>query len=193
MIKAIVFDCFGVLAEDGWSPFKRQYISHDPELVKKIAQLGKEVDEGKRSFDDMIHETAHLVGVGEAEVRAAVEHKVPNEALFAYIAETLKPSYKIGMLSNASYNVTDLLFVPEQAAVLDAVALSYEVGLVKPDKAMYEVIAQRLEVRLDEVLMVDDQIRHCEGALEAGMQAMIYHDMTQFKSELESTYNLFAS
>lgn len=184
MIKAIVFDVFGVLAEDGWSPFKRQYISHDPELVKKVAALGKEVDEGKRNFDEMIHETAHLTGVGEAEVRAAVEHKVPNEELFTCIAQELKPRYKIGLLSNASYNVLDLLFTPDQVELLDATALSYEVGLVKPDKAMYEVIAQRLNVELSELLMVDDQVRHCEGALEAGMQALQYHDMGQFRRDI---------
>jgi len=184
MIRAIVFDCFGVLAEDGWSPFKRQYISHDPELVKQVAALGKEVDEGRWSFDDMISETAQLVGVSEETVRSAVEHKVPNEALFQYIGEVLKPVYKIGMLSNASYNVLDLLFAPEQAALLDASALSYEVGLTKPDKAMFEVIAQRLGVGLHEILMIDDQPRHCEGAVATGMQALRYRDMEQLKREL---------
>jgi putative hydrolase of the HAD superfamily len=185
MLKAIVFDVFGVLAEDGWSPFKRQYISGRPELVKQVAALGKEVDQGKRSFDEMIRETAHLTHVNEAEVRAAVEHRVPNLALLNYIEKELKPHYKIGMLSNASYNVLDLLFTPEQVALFDATALSYEVGLVKPDKAMYEVLAKRLGVRLSEMLMVDDQSRHCAGALNTGMRAVLYENLPHLKTDLE--------
>lgn len=180
-----MFDCFGVLAADGWTPFKRQYITGNHELEQAVRRLGKEVDEGKRSYDDMITETAHLVNVGEAEVRAAVEHKVPNEELFAYIKAELKPRYKIGMLSNASYNVLEFLFTPEQAALLDAVTLSYEAGLTKPDRQMYELMADRLGVDLGEVLMVDDQTRHCQGALEAGMQALLYHDFAQFRRELQ--------
>jgi hypothetical protein len=82
MIKAIIFDCFGVLAEDGWTPFKRKYIEGDSEVALAVQLLGKEVDSGKRGFEEMIQETAKLVGVDESTVRAAVERQVPNEQLF---------------------------------------------------------------------------------------------------------------
>ena len=184
MIKAIIFDCFGVLAEDGWSPFKRQYLADDPELLRAVSKLGQEVDSGERSYDDMIIETAHLVGVSENEVRTAVERRVPNEELFSYINEGLKPQYKIGMLSNASYNVLKLLFTPEQTATFDATALSYELGLVKPDPRMYSAIAERLGVDLHECLLVDDKTGHAEGAMEAGMQAIVYESVPQLQADL---------
>ena len=38
--KAIIFDCFGVLAEDGWLPFKRKYIGDNLELMQTISDLG---------------------------------------------------------------------------------------------------------------------------------------------------------
>lgn len=185
MIKAIIFDCFGVLAEDGWTPFKRQYIEGNPEVAMAVKLLGKDVDSGKRSFEDMIHETAHLTNVHESVVRAAVERQVPNEGLFAYIQFSLKPKYKIGMLSNASYNVVDLLFTREQKNLLDAHVLSYEAGFVKPDSRMYKLIADRLEVNIEECVMVDDQSRHCAGAISAGMQAIVYDNLEQTKRDLE--------
>jgi HAD superfamily hydrolase (TIGR01509 family) len=178
MIRAIIFDCFGVLAEDGWSPFKRQYLA-DPEKALAVAKIGKAVDEGVRSYEDMITETARIANVSEQVVRTAVEHKVPNELLFGFITRNLKPRYKIGLLSNASYNVLKHLFSPEQVSIFNATALSYETGLVKPSTDMFHVIAQRLGVRPDECVLVDDQARHCAGAVAIGMQAIQYESVLQ--------------
>lgn len=182
-ISAVIFDCFGVLAEDGWSPFKREYLN-DPVKAAAVRKVGKAVDEGTVSYEDMIHETAHIAGVPEAVVRAAVEHKVPNEELFAFIREKLKPHYKIGLLSNASYNVTKLLFNPEHMELFDAAALSYELGLTKPDPAMYQAIADRLHLPISECLLVDDQARHCAAAIDAGMQAVEYESVAQLRRDL---------
>lgn len=183
MIKAIIFDCFGVLAADGWSPFKRQYLA-DPEKALAVAKVGKAVDEGERSYDDMIAETAHIAGVTEQMVRVAVEHKVPNEELFAYISGSLKPHYKIGLLSNASYNVLKHLFTQEQVKIFDATALSYEIGLVKPSPEMFQAIANRLGVQPEECVLVDDQARHCAGAIAVGLQAIEYTSVEQCSAEL---------
>lgn len=186
MIQAIIFDCFGVLASDGWTPFKDQYIVHDPELAAAVGRLGKQVDAGKRSYEDMILETAHLTGVGESVVRTAIERKVPNEELFKYIAATLQSKYKIGILSNASYDVMGSLFTVEQAALVDEAVLSYDVGLVKPDPKMYQTIIERLKIVPEACVMVDDQARHCAGAMAVGMQAILYENNDQLKTELEA-------
>lgn len=183
MIRAIIFDCFGVLAEDGWSPFKRQYLA-DPDKARQVAIIGKQVDEGVASFDDMIHQTAHIAGVDEASVRVAVERKVPNEDLFSLIETSLTGTYKIGMLSNASYNVAKFLFTDDQMKLFDATALSYEIGLTKPDPAMYHAIADRLGVPFASCIVIDDQARHCAGAIDAGMQAIEYESVAQLRSEL---------
>lgn len=185
MIKAIIFDCFGVLAEDGWTPFKRKFLSHNLDLLLAVSRLGQEVDAGKRTYDDMIIETAKLVGIDESEVRNAVERKVPNEELFDYIKNELKQKYKIGMLSNASYNVLKHLFTEEQSKLFDATALSYELGLTKPDKNMYKAIAKRLEVNLNECLLVDDKPGHADGARDAGMQAVVYTSVPQLRAEFD--------
>lgn len=184
MIRAIVFDCFGVLAEDGWTPFKRKYIEDKPEVALAVQLLGKEVDSGTRSFDEMIRETAKLVGVSESVVRTAVWHQVPNEELFTYI-QTLKKDYKIGMLSNASYDIVRELFTPEQAALFDATVLSYEAHVVKPDSRAYQLICQRLNVLPEETIFVDDNARHCAGAEAAGITAVLYQDVVQTKATLQ--------
>lgn len=178
-----MFDCFGVLAEDGWTPFKRKYIEGKPDVALAVQLLGKEVDSGTRSFDEMISETAKLTDVPESVVKAAVWRQVPNEELFAYI-QTLKKTYKIGMLSNASYDIVNELFTPEQAALFDATVLSYEAGVVKPDSRAYQLICKRLGVLPEEAVFIDDNARHCAGAENAGMRSILYKNTPDAISEL---------
>lgn len=183
MIRAIIFDCFGVLAEDGWSPFKKQYLANAAKAAE-VARAGKAVDSGQESYDHMITQTARISGVSAALVRAAVERRVPNEPLFEYIRKQLAAQYKIGMLSNASYDVTANLFTQKQMEVFDATVLSYEAGLVKPDPKMYWLIAKRLGVPVQDCLLVDDQARHAAGAINAGMQAIEYTSLDSMKHTL---------
>lgn len=179
MIKAIIFDCFGVLAEDGWTPFKRRYIADKPEIQQEIADLGKANDAGMLSYEEMVSQMAALIGVDRQLLEEAVGRRVPNEELFTYIAQTLKSAFKIGMLSNASYDVMTKLFTPQQAALFDGSVISFETGLTKPDIRMFELIATRLNVLPNECLFIDDVERYCVAAEDAGMNSLWYQDLDQ--------------
>jgi HAD superfamily hydrolase (TIGR01509 family) len=72
----------------------------------------------------------------------------------------------------------------EQIALFDAIALSYEIGTIKPDIRAYDTIARRLAVTPSNCLMVDDQKLYCEGAIKAGMQALHYTNFLDFKQAL---------
>src|SRR5476649_1145986 len=103
MIQAIIFDCYGVLASDGWLPFKTRYFGHDPKLLQQAADLNRQSDAGLLSYNDFVRSVSDMAGVTIQVATKAIENNVPNEQLLDYIAE-LKPSYKIGMLSNAGTN-----------------------------------------------------------------------------------------
>lgn len=186
MIRAIVFDCFGVLAEDGWLPFKRKYIANNQELADQITDLGKQNDYGMIGNSDYFKNAAEVIGVPEAELRAAVGKRVPNEELFAYISTELKPTYKIGLLSNANYDVVTDLFTIEQAEMFDASVMSYEARLVKPDPRMFELMARRLGVELDEYVFIDDVERYCVAAEALGVTSVLYSDPEQLQKQLKA-------
>ena len=185
MIKAIIFDCFGVLtATDGWSSFKLKYFNHDPLLLEQATSLNKQADAGLITYDDFISEVAVLAGVSEQQARVIVDDNSPNPALFDYITD-LKPHYKIGILSNAAANWLSELFSPAQVALFDATLLSYETGLIKPQPEIYELMAERLGLEPNECVFIDDQERCTTGAREVGMAAIWYRDFDQMKQELE--------
>jgi HAD superfamily hydrolase (TIGR01509 family) len=132
MIKAIIFDCFGVL-------------------------------------------TPEVTGSGLSG---------PNEPLLEFISTTLKQKYKIGMLSNADANWLEHIFTSEQLTIFDAIALSFEIGAMKPHPKTYLTIADRLKVDPSECVFIDDRQELCDGASQSGMRALLYKDADQIKKEL---------
>jgi HAD superfamily hydrolase (TIGR01509 family) len=183
MIRALIFDCFGVLSTDGWLPFKDEQFGHSAELMEEAAELNRQSAAGLLGYDDFVQAIADLSNMPSMHVAEALESNTANRPLFRYIAE-LKNDYKIGLLSNAGANFLDQLFSEEQVALFDAVALSYQSGYVKPDPRAYESIAEMLGVPPEECVMIDDQERHCTGARDAGMQAVLFHDNRQLKHDL---------
>lgn len=184
MIKAIIFDCFGVLAEDGWMPLKRKYIGDNTKLSEEVADLGKQNEYGMIDNEAHLQMMAKTMGIDAEILRKALGIKVPNEELLEYIVTELKPKYKIGLMSNANFNVLADLFTPTQAEIFDASVMSYESRLIKPDQRMFELMAKRLEVEMGECVLVDDQERYCAAADGYGMKTIWYRSFEQFKAEL---------
>jgi HAD superfamily hydrolase (TIGR01509 family) len=184
MIKAIVFDCFGVLASEGLAPFLKKYFGHDPELMQKALDLSKEVDAGIVDYDAGIGRYAKMADMPEEAVRVQIEHNLPNEELFAYIKTELKPRYRIAMLSNAARDWLGEIFEPEQVALFDTIVLSYQTGFVKPDARAYQSVAAKLGLDMQECVLIDDQPRYVEGAKNAGMPVILYESLDQMKRDL---------
>lgn len=187
MIKAIVFDCFGVLAEDGWLPFKRKYIAENKILADQISDLGKQNDYGMITEAEYFHQASELIGVDEQELRSAIGRRVANKDLLNFISVELKDRYKIGLLSNANFDVVHELFNEEQAKLFDASTISYESKLIKPDPRMFELMAQRLGVDVEECLFIDDVPRYCIAAQDVGMKSIIYLNPEQAKAEINQS------
>ena len=189
MIRAVIFDCFGVLTRDGWVEFCDTHFTPGSLAMGEADQLNRMAVAGLLSYDDFLQQAARLAGVSEAELRRMVEITSPNKKLFTYIRGSLKPHYKIGMLSNAAVNWLDRLFEPWQVALFDDVVLSYEAGLSKPDAVAYQEIANRLGVTTEECLFIDDHPGYCDAARRAGMQAIHYKDNQQL-AEILGKYNI---
>lgn len=190
MIRAVIFDLYGVLALNGWQAFKMHHFSSREDIWTQVFELGRRVDAGHASYEELIRFTAEQTSETEETVRYQLEHTVVNEELLNYIAENLRGEYKLGVLSNASStHVIDNVFSSEQAAVFDAIILSHHTGLTKPDKAMYQAIALKLGVDVGECVFIDDQERHVEGARAAGMQAFVYTDLDRLDTQIRKLHD----
>lgn len=183
MIKAIVFDCFGVLATEAWLPFKAKHFSNDAAKFEQASDLAKRANAGLISQQEFINTAAKMAGITPLEAEQYISRNVPNEELFEYIKE-LKKTYKIGFLSNIAGNFLHRMFTEEQLSLFDQTSLSFETGFVKPDPRAFLEMTSKLGVEPGEAVMVDDQERIITGAREAGLKAILFKDASQFKSDL---------
>jgi len=101
MIKAIIFDCFGVLSTEGFRVFCDKYFKDSPDKRAAAQDLMDRSCLGNMSFDEFESGLASLGRTSVETVREYLNRNKPNEPLFKLIREELKPKYKIGMLSNS--------------------------------------------------------------------------------------------
>jgi HAD superfamily hydrolase (TIGR01509 family) len=107
-----------------------------------------------------------------------------DQAVLDYILE-LRKTYKVGLLTNVGSGNIQKLFTPsEQACYFDAAASSGDIGAAKPEVRAYEYIAGQLGVRTEDCIMVDDRELCCTGAIEAGMQAILYTNVGDLQRQL---------
>lgn len=183
MIRAVIFDCFGVLTTEAWLQFKAKYFAHDPELYTQASNISWQADRGRMSYAEFIQAVAELAGITPAETLKAIERNAPDEELFAYARE-LKSRYKLGLLSNVAGDYLRRIFAEDQLALFDAVVMSYQNGFIKPERQAFENAARQLDVAVGECVFVDDQQRNVDGARAAGMNAILYHDAKRFRQDL---------
>jgi HAD superfamily hydrolase (TIGR01509 family) len=187
MIKAIIFDCFGVLAGSGFNETYRQAggdVDKDAKFIKSVLH---EATTGAISSQEFMTKVAGQIGITDEQWLEAVQKaEQPNIQLFEHIKQ-LKGKYKIAILSNANNGVMQMKFNPEQLELFDKIVVSAEVGMFKPDPGIYKLTADWLGVEPAECVFTDDKTVYCDGATAVGMQAIWYQNFDQFKANLEET------
>ena len=190
MIRAIIFDCFGVLVTEAWESFCHQYFDDDRERYKTARELGHQLNRGEITYTVFIQKVATLAGIKPKEAEDFIGDNRPNLPIFDYIRQQLKPHYKIGMLSNAGDDWLEEMFSPSQLALFDDTVLSFNFGVIKPTPSIYMLAAKRLGVRPQECVFVDDLQKHIDGALGCGMQAVLYQNFDQMRADLEKLLDI---
>ena len=186
MIRAVIFDCFGVLY--GGS-IEVLMASSPPDRRAELEDINKQSDYGYISRWQFITEVARLVGQTPAQINALLEQAhVRNSELIAMI-HTLRqryPAIKVGLLSNVGSDTIERLFTPDELRELfDAVVLSYAEHVAKPSREAFELAADRLGVLPGQCVMIDDRLDNCSGAEAAGMRAILHIANSRTMAELE--------
>jgi len=191
MIKAIVFDCFGVLVGSG---FWDVYDSAGGDSVKDaefIHDMLTQANLGQINNSEFNHTIAERIGVSVEEYRAVVIRKEqPNQQLLQYIADNLHGTYKIGLLSNANKGVIERKLSPDHLSLFESKVISGEVGILKPDPKIFKLSASQLGVELNEILFIDDLEQYLEGAKKLGIQTAQYVSFEDLRLKLNRLLGL---
>lgn len=182
MIKALIFDCFGVLY---WDDLNRMYNLVGADNAQNLTDIIHACDHGYISGQNFLEQVSELAGISTDAVAAAVRDKQsPNETLMNRVKE-LRSEYKIGLLSNMGYDTLSEVFDEGQRKdMFDDVLISGEVGLIKPSRDLYELALERLGVAADEAIFIDDRLANIEGAQQLGMKTILFTTNKHFEEEL---------
>jgi epoxide hydrolase-like predicted phosphatase len=97
----------------------------------------------------------------------------------------LRPRYRTAILSNgAAGGRREEETRYRLSAMADLLVYSYEVGLAKPDHRIYRLTCDRLGVRPDQAVFLDDLEANVVAAREVGMRAVRFQSTTQAIAEV---------
>lgn len=182
MIKAIIFDYFGVICSDEyWNSVKE-----DKNLKNTFHNLSTAVNIGDLHWREFLERVAQKTGGTVRDIQGLYEKQKIDPRLLAYVVKIHK-NYKTGILSNANHEFLDS--VVDEAnlkEVFDSIVISSRVGKVKPQPEIYHYILKSLDVKPHEAVFIDDIESYCTAAKDLGLKTVIYRNFGQFKQELET-------
>lgn len=201
MIKAIVLDIGGVLLrtedQSGRQALENKYDLHPggaEELVFNSIMAAKSTV-GKVHPDQIWQNLAEKLSLSP---QALEEFKLAfwrgdqiDQELLGYL-NSLRNSYTTALLSNAWLDAREALANQHQiieGQTVDHILISSEIGIAKPDKRIYHLLADTTQCDFNQILFVDDFIENIEAAKELGIQTIHYQKgmdlITRIQSKLD--------
>lgn len=180
----VIFDFFGVISTEVLPFWFQRYFSSD-EATRLTDLYCPQSDSGAISEKEWFETMARLVKKTPTEVRTEFgSYMKINDRVVALI-KTLTSSGKVGLCSNtigtylrpllAHYTLTELF---------DAIIISSECGIVKPDPRIFRLAAEKLGVPPETVIFIDDKLANVEAAQTVGMKGVVFKTVESLRAEL---------
>lgn len=182
MIKAVIFDCFGVLLIDAGTSFIQKNAEHATELL----EIRRRADAGLLNRRQQLQEFSRVSGMSENAVDEYFQNEHQLNVPLVELINQLKSDYKIGMVTNLGRGWFDEFIPSEIKNLFDDIIISGEVKMVKPSLEIYELACEHLEVDPPEVVFVDDIAANCMGAEVAGMSSIQYDNFDEMLASLNT-------
>jgi putative hydrolase of the HAD superfamily len=194
-IRAIYFDIGGVLVRTVDRSPRSQLAARLGLTYETLSELVFGGESGRRAQRGEISAEAQWAYVCQQVSWPLANWQDLRQAFFAgdqldvellEAVHSLHACYRTGIISNALSEARPLIEDRwGMTEVFDAIILSCEVGLMKPDARIYQRALQALDVQPGEAVFVDDFMHNVEGARAVGMHAIHFHNPKQTLQELE--------
>jgi putative hydrolase of the HAD superfamily len=191
----ILCDLGGVLIDLNWREKAVKLFGNnasDEKLKRKWAGLKSvgRFESGRISFDEFYREFSNETGTNLDFNRFAHE--------FTTIVGDLKPGcmemlddlsrhYILAMLSNT--NMVHVEHLRNKTRVFEPfkhLFFSYELGLIKPDPKIFEVVCSKLQKKPENILFFDDSQINIKAAVKTGLKAHLASSPQQIRKIIES-------
>jgi putative hydrolase of the HAD superfamily len=203
-IKAVIFDVGGVLQIGGKTRFSKKEV-HTSGVHQVIAnKLKISIDQYLDSIDTYYAKSIEgqiskstLLSVLSLNLNypknklQKLYHKIykqkytKNVGLFKLVKQLKKQGYKIAILSDQWHLSKDALMPEKDIKIFDTVVVSCDVGIRKPNIPIYQMTLDKLGLKPEEVIFIDNQAWNIIPAHKLGMNTILYHDNKKTKEQLK--------
>ncbi|HEY6780537.1 MAG TPA: HAD family phosphatase [Thermoleophilaceae bacterium] len=182
-LQGLLVDYGGVLTTNVFESFRAFSVSRglEPNAVKDLfrsqpraRELVRGLETGALTDDEFNDGFGALL---ELEDRGAIVadlfgHAGPDEAMIAAVRATRAQGIRTGLISNSmGSGIYDRAMLDE---LFDGVTISGDVGMHKPQPEIYRLAAERIDVPVEQCVIVDDLRENCAGAEAVGMTAILH-------------------
>lgn len=189
-VRFIYFDLAGVQYDfqTGITTFLKTRKIEYRKFAQKIAAFEKNANTGTISSQDLAGEYQKLLQLPLAGADDFFDFWTDLFSPITYVhtlVQTVAACYPIGILTNIHKGLFSLLTEKNLIAPIQyqAVIQSCDVGVVKPEKAIYILAQKKAGVLPEEILYIDDMNAYVLAAKEAGWKAIQF--IPDEKEELE--------
>jgi putative hydrolase of the HAD superfamily len=192
--RGLLVDFGGVLTSSVWDSFAdfcrdkglaedsmRRLFREDPAALADL----RELETGRIEEHEFERRFAQRLGLGDATdlIDGMFRGMKPSEPMVAAVRAARDRGIRTGLISNSwSTSHYDRALLAE---LFDAVVISAEVGLHKPQPEIYLLASKRLGVEPEQCVFVDDLRENCAGAEAVGMTAILHRDVDASVARLE--------
>lgn len=195
-VKGVVFDFGGVMTTTTMPERVKPVVTalgiSWPVIEAGFSTYRRLMDGGYydlREMYDLIFAEANLT-VAPADLdRIVAEDEASflyrNERTLAWMKSLKASGYKLGILTNMppAFAVRFRETFADFIALADALVISGEERMFKPQRRIYDLLRERLALKAEELVFVDDVEANCRAARDAGWRAIRFVSNDQVESE----------
>ncbi|ETX08398.1 MAG: hypothetical protein ETSY2_05625 [Candidatus Entotheonella gemina] len=115
---------------------------------------------------------------------------IRNDALVARIDAMRQAGLRLGILSNFSRELWALLEQQDLRHRFDAIAVSADIGVMKPAPAAYHAILKMLSLPPEACLFIDDLPGNIAAAQALGLSGIVFRDHPSCLAEIDRRLHL---
>ena len=201
--RGVVFDFGGVMTTTTMPERVRACVRDfgldRPDLERGFARYRRLLDGGFLAIEqmyDLIYADADIALTDEAKARILEEDQASfldayrNLRTLAWMRELKAAGYRIGVLTNMSpaFAVRFRESFADFLALADAVVVSGDEGMFKPQRRIYDLLQARIGLHASELCFVDDVEENCEAARRAGWHAIRFESNDQAERDFRERF-----
>jgi len=195
MIKAIIFDFGRVISGQKPLSLFRNYedeLGLEPGTINSImfdSEAWQDALVGRKTVEEFWHEIGPELGLNSVDEVDAFRHRYRadeeiNQGVLDLI-HRLHGNYKLAVLSNSPPGLSKGLADWNMLNFFKVVFCSGDEGMAKPDPEAFELTLERLGLKPNEAVFIDDTREHVEAARKLGLQGILFTTAEKLEEELD--------